>query len=206
MSKCLTAATGLQESVREPAVSMLDAAVNNDPAKDDLLILVDVLDRQIGTASKLRAHVDGLLHRAFSVVLVRRHGDAWEILLTKRAEGKYHSAGLWTNACCSHPRAGESLDEAVPRRLKEELGIEGVDCREVGSFVYRHVFADGLSEYEYDHTFVAAYDGEVHPDPTESSDARWVSEDELVAGLCERPDEFSAWCAPAMSLALRALS
>ena len=186
MSKCLTAATGLQESVREPAVSMLDAAVNNDPAKDDLLILVDVLDRQIGTASKLRAHVDGLLHRAFSVVLVRRHGDAWEI--------------------CSHPRAGESLDEAVPRRLKEELGIEGVDCREVGSFVYRHVFADGLSEYEYDHTFVAAYDGEVHPDPTESSDARWVSEDELVAGLCERPDEFSAWCAPAMSLALRALS
>ena len=167
------------------------------------IVLVDLFDRETGYGEKLKVHRERKLHRAFSLFVADEEGN---LLLQKRAEGKYHSAGLWTNACCSHPRAGESLDEAVPRRLKEELGIEGVDCREVGSFVYRHVFADGLSEYEYDHTFVAAYDGEVHPDPTESSDARWVSEDELVAGLCERPDEFSAWCAPAMSLALRALS
>ena len=193
------------DSAEERAVNRVDVVANDDPAKDDQLILVDVLDRQVGTASKLRTHVDGLLHRAFSVVLVRGGGRTWEVLLTKRAEGKYHSAGLWTNACCSHPRAGESLDEAVPRRLKEELGIESVTCHEVGSFVYRHVFADGLSEYEYDHVFVAAYDGEVYPDPAETSDARWVGEGELISALLERPDEFSAWCAPVMALALRTL-
>lgn len=186
-------------------VNRADIAVNDDPAKDDQLILVDLLDRQVGTASKLRTHVEGLLHRAFSVVLVRGCGQTREVLLTKRAQKKYHSAGLWTNSCCSHPRAGESLDEAVPRRLKEELGVEGVACLEVGSFVYRHVFANGLSEYEYDHVFVATYEGEVNPDPTESSDARWVGEDELIAALFERPAEYSAWCAPVMALALRAL-
>lgn len=193
------------DSAEERVVNRVDVVANDDPAKDDQLILVDVLDQQVGTASKLRTHVDGLLHRAFSVVLVRRRGETWEVLLTKRAAGKYHSAGLWTNACCSHPRAGESLDEAVTRRLKEELGIEGLVCHGVGSFVYRHVFADGLSEYEYDHVFMAAYDGEVNPDPAESSDASWVGEDELIAALLERPAEFSAWCAPVMSLALRAL-
>lgn len=170
---------------------------------DDLLILVDERDRQVGVANKLNAHREALLHRAFSVFLWREVDGVVELLLTQRAPGKYHSGGLWTNACCSHPRAGETLEEAVPRRLAEELGVLGCPCREVGGFVYRADFDNGLTEHELDHVFVGEWAGEVAPNPDESSAAMWMPTDELLASLGAHPERFTAWFAPALHLALQ---
>lgn len=176
-----------------------------DPAKDDLLVLVDGLDREIGTATKERAHREGLLHRAFSVVLVR-HGDAGtELLLSQRATGKYHSGGLWANSCCSHPRAGERLLDAARRRVREELGCEAIGLREAGSFAYRAEFAEGLCEYEYDHVLVGSFEGALEPDPNEVSTTRWVGLDELARELAERPKQFAAWAFTVLSMAMRHL-
>ena len=168
---------------------------------DDELILVDVLDRPIGTASKAESHRLGLLHRAFSVFLVR--GD--EVLLQRRALGKYHSGGLWTNSCCSHPRAGEDLAGAVSRRLSDELGVRGCDCREVGSFVYRHQFADDLFEYEYDHVFLGEWHGDVTPDPDEAMDVRWMPIPEVMRRLQDEPALFTCWFPAAASYAFAAV-
>ena len=165
---------------------------------DDQLILVDEEDRQVGSADKLRTHREALLHRAFSVFLF----DGSRMLLTQRAVGKYHSGGLWTNACCSHPRDGETLEQAVPRRLAEELGITGCPVREVGSFVYRADFDNDLTEHELDHVFVGTWQGEVNPNPEESSAARWVETADVQAELEAHPERFTAWFAPALALAL----
>ena len=128
----------------------------------DELILVDLFDRAIGHGEKLDVHRRRLLHRAFSVFLVDENGR-W--LLQKRADGKYHSGGLWANACCSHPRWGETLPQAVSRRLQEELGITG-EARELFSFIYYTPFPS-LSEYEYDHVFLLLHSGPVTPNPEE---------------------------------------
>ena len=119
-----------------------------DPAREDLLILTDLSDRQTGTATKEQAHRSGLLHRAFSVMLYRDTGNGREYLISRRADGKYHSAGLWANSCCSHPRDGEKIPAAARIRVREELGCGVRDLSELGSFVYRAVFPDGLCEYE----------------------------------------------------------
>lgn len=178
-------------------------AFSRDTARDDLLVLVDGLDQPIGTATKERAHRECLLHRAFSVVLAREGEAEPELLLARRAEGKYHSAGLWANSCCSHPRSGEELGCAVHRRVGEELGIEAGELTEIGAFVYRAVFADGLAEYEYDHVFAGWFDGEPAPDPEEVSETRWVPVSELAAELAEHPERFCAWAFTVLSLALR---
>ena len=176
--------------------------LQRDPARDDKLILVDALDRQIGIATKECAHRDGLLHRAFSVVLVRQPGKSavdWEnpycleMLLSQRASCKYHSGGLWTNSCCSHPRVGEELEDAVVRRVHEELGVQVVNPVEVDAFMYRAPFPDGLCEFEYDHVFLAECSGELDIDPNEVSDARWVDAQEVVAELTDHPERFTAW-------------
>jgi isopentenyl-diphosphate delta-isomerase len=169
-----------------------------DDNLSDLLILVDENDRQIGAAPKLRAHQEALLHRAFSVFLFDRDG---RMLLTRRAPGKYHSGGLWTNACCSHPRDGETLAEAVPRRLAEELGVSDCPCREVGSFVYRADFANGLTEHELDHVFVGEWSQGVTPDPLETSEIAWWPVEEIQRQLNDHPERFTAWFAPAFALA-----
>lgn len=184
---------------------MSDALMAHDPAAHDELVLVDVADREIGAASKLACHREGLLHRAFSVMLLRMgEGGVDEALLVRRAEGKYHSGGLWTNSCCSHPRAGERLADAVRRRLAEELGVTGVACREVGSFVYRVCFANGLTEYEFDHVFVGRLEGKhVAPDPDEASEVRWVALDVLAREVTVHPERFTAWCPAVVSCVLR---
>ena len=164
----------------------------------DLLICVDALDRQIGTADKVSCHKQGLLHRAFSVFLV----DGSRMLPQRRALGKYHSGGKWANACCSHPRDGETLAQAVPRRLQEELDIV-CDCSEVGSFVYRHCFTPELYEYEYDHVFLGTWRGEVFPNPEEIMETRWFGKDELIALMNEKPDMFSAWFITVFPLVLQ---
>lgn len=174
----------------------------DDVAREDLLILVDGLDRERGTATKWDAHARGLLHRAFSVVLVRDGADGPEMLLSQRAMGKYHSGGLWANSCCSHPREGEGLHDAARRRVREELGCDAVGLREIAAFVYRAEFENGLTEHEYDHVFVGRFEGELAPDPTEVSATRWVGVDELAAELAESPLRFSAWAPMVLSMAL----
>ena len=171
----------------------LDERMAADPARDDMLILVDGLDRETGATTKLQAHVDGLLHRAFSVVLVRDGADGPELLLAKRSMMKYHSGGLWANSCCSHPRLGEETISAAYRRVQEELGCEAVDLREVCAFVYRAEFDNGLCEHEYDHVIVGRCKGTIDPDPAEASEVRWTTFEELAAELPAEPLKFAAW-------------
>ena len=177
-----------------------------DPARDDELVLVDVLDRSCGVASKERAHREGLLHRAFSVVLMREGEGGIELLLAQRAQGKYHSAGLWANSCCSHPRQGEGLEASVMRRLKEELGCEASGLHEIGSFVYRAPFENGLVEYEYDHVFVGHLASALAPDSKEVGGLRWVHVNDLVVELTEHPERFCAWAFGVLSLVLSRLT
>ena len=174
-----------------------------DQARNDELILVDGLDRQVGTATKERAHVEGLLHRAFSVVLVREAPDGPELLLAQRAAGKYHSAGLWANSCCSHPRVGEELLDAAYRRVGEELGCEAAGLREVAAFVYRAEFEDGLAEYEYDHVLVGRCVGEPAPDPVEVGAVRWARAADIAQEMMEHPERFAAWAYTVLSIALQ---
>lgn len=156
----------------------------------ELIIRVDLLDREIGPVEKLEAHVKKQLHRAFSVFIVQ---DG-KMLVQQRAMDKYHSAGLWANACCSHPRWGETFQESVQNRLELELGIPKGSCkpREVFSFVYYTSYGD-LSEYEYDHVLVAEYAGAIKPNPEEIMDTRWIGLEELKRELEEEPEKFSSW-------------
>jgi isopentenyl-diphosphate delta-isomerase len=160
---------------------------------DDQIICVDIFDQPVGTMNKIEAHQKGVLHRAFSVFLLDPGGS--RMLIQQRAGNKYHSGGLWANTCCSHPRAGENTALAARRRLKEETGI---DCHieEVFSFVYREVYPDGLSEYEYDHVFLGLYEGaeaDWQPDPEEIQAMQWIDIKELAQQLCSQPERFSAW-------------
>lgn len=167
---------------------------------EDNLILVDPLDRPVGTATKTQAHRDGLLHRAFSVFIVH---DG-KMLLQRRNPAKYHSGGLWANACCSHPRSGERLADAVQRRMAEEIGF-ACPVEEIGHFVYRSRYAEHLYEYEYDHVFLGDYQGEVAFNPDEISEIRWIALDELAADLIANPQRYSSWFFPAASLVLEHL-
>ncbi|HXY32344.1 MAG TPA: isopentenyl-diphosphate Delta-isomerase [Gemmatimonadaceae bacterium] len=153
------------------------------------VVLVDDEDRDVGSEEKLAAHRSGALHRAFSVLLL---DSAGRILLQRRALTKYHSAGLWSNACCGHPRPGEAVDAAARRRLREEMGI---DCplREVLTFRYRADVGSGLVENELDHVYVGEFDGAPAPDPAEVSEWRWVSLPELEASIAVAPAEYTAW-------------
>jgi isopentenyl-diphosphate delta-isomerase len=173
-----------------------------DPAKDDLLILTDLLDRQTGTATKEQAHRSGLLHRAFSVMLYRDAGGAREYLITRRAEGKYHSGGLWANSCCSHPRNGETVPVAACGRVREELGCDIRELREIGAFVYRACFPDGLCEYEYDHVLLGCLEGGISPDPAEVGETRWVPAEDLASLPAASPDRFAPWAYTVFSLTL----
>ena len=187
---------------RDGTIMDIEARMAADPAKDDLLILVDGLDRQIGTATKMGAHVDGALHRAFSVVLARNGEDGPELLLARRSQYKYHSAGLWANSCCSHPRAGEETPDAAYRRVREELGCTAVDLREITAFVYHAPFSNGLCEHEYDHVIVGSFAGEIDPDPKEADLVRWVTFEELAAELTEHPDRFAVWAPIVLTMAM----
>lgn len=184
----------------------LDERMAADPARNDMLMLVDGLDREIGAATKLQAHVEGTLHRAFSVVLVRDGETGPELLLAKRSMLKYHSGGLWANSCCSHPRVGEDVIEAAYRRVPEELGCEAVNLHEACAFVYHATFDNGLIEHEFDHVVVGRCKGEVIPNPAEASEARWVSFDELAAELADEPHKFAVWAPIALTLAMADIS
>lgn len=163
---------------------------------EEQVILVDEADREVGLAPKLRAHRDGELHRAVSVFVFDRFG---RILLQRRSAGKYHSAGRWANACCTHPRPGESLAEAAHRRLREEMGIVCA-LERVGAFTYRAVVGAGLVEHEIDHVFVGHFDSDPSPDADEVESWRWVTSGDVGRELSAWPDSYAAWFAPAFEL------
>ena len=152
------------------------------------IILTDLYDNEIGVMSKSEAHRLGRLHRAFSVFIV----DGDKMLIQKRHRDKYHSGGLWANACCSHPAPGEELEDAVRRRLREELGI-ACDTRELFGFVYFSKYADDLFEYEYDHVFIGTYSGECDFDRDEIEELRWIGLAELEKLMTEQPQLFATW-------------
>jgi isopentenyl-diphosphate delta-isomerase len=160
----------------------------SDP-NEPLVVLVDVNDREIGVARKQEAHVLGQLHRAISVFLFDPNGS---MLLQRRAVHKYHSGGLWTNTCCSHPAPGESPHAAALRRLQEEMGIVcPLEFR--FSFVYRTEFENGLTEHEFDHVFFGTGHFEARPDPNEVAESRWVTPSELDRWMEQRPEDFTFW-------------
>ena len=157
---------------------------------NDKLIWVDLFDNEIGSGDKLETHVKNQLHRAFSVFIVH---DG-KMLIQKRAMEKYHSGGLWANACCSHPRWGETLDDAVSKRMEEELGISQGSCQPKESFTFNYFSQyEGLSEYEIDHVFLTDYHGEIKVDSDEIMESRWISLEDLKVELEENPESFSTW-------------
>lgn len=156
---------------------------------EDLLILVDENDNPVGKMGKEEVHRRGLLHRAFSVFIFNTKG---ELLLQKRAEGKYHSGGLWTNTVCSHPRHGEELNDAVKRRLREEMGLD-VTPKFAFSFTYRIEFENGLTEHEFDHVFIGVSDEKPQPDKEEVSEWKYEAPQKTLDDLKVYPMIYSAW-------------
>lgn len=153
------------------------------------VILVDRHDRDIGTAEKLEAHRKGWLHRAFSVFVFNSEG---QLLLQQRHPAKYHSGGLWSNTCCSHPRPGEPVDAAAHRRLREEMGI-ACALERISHFVYKTALDDDLYEHEVDHVLVGTFDGDPTPSRYEVSDWRWADVAALRRELDAHPDRFTHW-------------
>jgi isopentenyl-diphosphate delta-isomerase len=144
----------------------------------------------LGVAPKLDAHLDGRLHRAVSVVLF---DDSGRLLLQRRAPGKYHSGGLWSNTCCGHPRPGETTNDAAQRRLSDELGIDDCVLKGVGEFLYFARLEGGLVEHELDHVLIGRWNGLAAPDPSEVAETRWIERDDLMNELETRPTEYTAW-------------
>lgn len=170
-----------------------------------VVLLVDEYGNQTGTADLLAAHTGaGLLHRAFSVYIFRSRGE--ELLLQHRAEGKRLFKGLWTNTCCSHPLPEESAEHAGMRRLQEEMGFS-CPLQKAGSFVYRAEDPKGHGiEYEYDTVLIGMVDdADVHPDPAEVSDWKWMHIDDLTEELEQRSNLFTPWFARGLSLAQESL-
>ena len=153
------------------------------------VILVDTEDQEIGLMEKMQAHREAKLHRAFSVFLLN---DQNEVLLQQRALDKYHCGGMWTNACCSHPREGETLQDAVTRRLEEEMGI-ACDAQWAYSFIYKADVGGGLVEHEFDHVFVGRFSGIPQPDENEVSAWKYVSIEALKQDVEAHPAKYTPW-------------
>lgn len=153
------------------------------------VILVDENDTPIGTMPKLEAHLEGKRHRAFSVFIFNSSG---ELLLQQRALDKYHSAGKWTNTCCSHPRPGELTIDAATRRLKEEMGME-CEINPVFSFSYCAEVENGLIENEYDHVYFGSTDALPIPNPEEVAAFKYMTMEALQLSLVDYPAVYTEW-------------
>lgn len=153
------------------------------------IILVDQHDNAIGTMEKIEAHRKGLLHRAFSVLLFNSSG---ELLLQKRANDKYHSGGLWTNTCCSHPLPGEPLADAVQRRLLYEMGIN-LKPEFAFKFIYKTPLDKSLVEHELDHVFIGTFDGNPVINKDEVSEWKFMSLSELKNDMELSPEAYTVW-------------
>ena len=169
----------------------------------DDIILVDTHDRQIGTGQKLPVHIQGALHRAFSVFVVRQVGEGIELLLQRRAMVKYHSAGLWSNTTCGHPKPGQEVLPAAIQRLYEEMGIRLGTLTKLGVFTYRAQLEKGLWEHEVDHVFLGWDDGqEFVVNPDEVMEWRWAAIGDLQEEMRQMPQVFTAWFAQALEFVL----
>ena len=151
--------------------------------------LVDTQDNPNGSMEKLEAHEKGLLHRALSVLIINTNK---EILLQRRALGKYHSPGLWTNTCCSHPYPGENPTEAANRRLKEEMGMVA-DLEFAFKFQYKCDFDNGLIEHELDHVFIGESNDTPHLNTDEAMAFKWMSIEELETDMKNNADNYTFW-------------
>ena len=153
------------------------------------VVLVNGDDREIGVGAKDPVHRCGSLHRAFSIFVFDGRRN---LLLQKRAISKYHSAGLWSNTCCGHPRPGETTAAAARRRLREEMGF---DCNlvDIFSFIYRAELENGIVEHEYDHVFLGEYDGSPSVNPIEVAEWKLVSVSSLISDVNARPDDYTYW-------------
>lgn len=153
------------------------------------VILVNEQDEPTGEMEKIEAHKKGELHRAFSIFIFNRKGA---MLLQQRALNKYHSAGLWTNACCSHPQPGEETINAALRRLNEEMGFQTA-LEKVFSFVYKASFENGLTEYEFDHVFAGEFEGPVISNKQEVNEFCFKSMQEIKESLKIQPRHYTTW-------------
>jgi len=153
------------------------------------VILVNENDEEIGFMEKMEAHEKGLLHRAFSVFLFNQQN---ELLLQQRAFSKYHSAGLWTNTCCSHPRKNESILAAANRRLMEEMGIVA-DLKIVNKFIYKAPFENGLTEHELDYVLIGTYNGPVQYNKEEVASYQWIALDKVASDCKSTPELYTVW-------------
>ncbi len=157
--------------------------------KNETVVLVNPQDQAIGTMEKMEAHRKGRLHRAFSFFIFNSKGE-W--LLQQRAHEKYHSGGLWTNACCSHPRSEESAASAATRRLQEEMGLY-CQAKPLFHFIYRSEFSNDLIEHELDHVCIGYSDQLPVPNPQEEVTYRYLATAELEAEMKASPENFTVW-------------
>ncbi len=153
------------------------------------VVLVDEQDVEIGTMEKMEAHRKGVLHRAFSILLFNSRG---ELLIQKRAKEKYHSAGLWTNTCCSHPYPQEAIEAAAKRRLKEELGID-LQPEFAYKFIYKAALNDELVEHELDHVFTGIFDGNPVPNSSEIESWKFIDMNALKHDVAVNPKNYTPW-------------
>jgi len=166
------------------------------------VILVDEKDNVIGKEEKIKAHQKGLLHRAFSVFVFNQKK---ELLMQKRSEIKYHSAGLWSNTCCSHPSPGERTIDAAEKRLQEEMGFT-CKLKEAFEFIYKAEFPDGLIEHEYDHVFIGKHYKNPEPDPLEVSKWMWISLENLKKDIQLHPKKYTEWLNVCLEDVIKAVS
>lgn len=153
------------------------------------VILVDTNDRAVGTMEKMEAHRKGVLHRAFSIVLFNDDG---KMLLQKRSGKKYHSSGLWTNTCCSHPLPGETMEDATRRRLREEMGID-LQPAFAYKFIYNAQLDHHLTEHEVDHVFVGTFNGVPDINKSEVEDWKYVDLPWLKEDMKKNPSAYTEW-------------
>lgn len=155
----------------------------------EYVILVDEQDNDIGVMEKLQAHQEGLLHRAFSVFIFNEKG---ELLLQQRALSKYHSAGLWTNTCCSHPRPNETIKDAANRRLFEEMGMS-CDLKIITNFIYKTPFENGLTEHELDYVLTGITNQNPQINKDEVENYKWMPIEDIKKDIISNPDLYTSW-------------
>ncbi len=158
-------------------------------AETEYVILVDENDNPMGIKEKMAAHLEGDLHRAFSIFVFNSKG---ELMLQQRSLSKYHSPGLWTNTCCSHPRQNETTIDAAHRRLQEEMGFD-CELKEEFAFRYKANVGEGLMEHEFDHVFIGTFDGSPELNPEEANSWKFMLMDDIMNDIEDDPDNYTIW-------------
>jgi len=153
------------------------------------VILVDKNNKRIGVEEKIKAHKDGKLHRAFSIFVFNSKN---ELLIQQRAKTKYHSGSLWANTVCSHPKPNETYNQAVHRRLREEMGFD-CNLKKLFCFVYKVEFENGLIENEYDCVFIGKFNGKPKLNSEEVKDYKWISIKKLKRDIVKSPESYTIW-------------